>query len=415
MKTRGSPARAATRSRTRRGWPLGDERGGSLALFAVVIVAMFGMAALAIDVGMGYTAKSEAQRIADSSALAGASAFLDFPVANAVTPAETRAYEYATMNEIRNVAVVQDEVTVNVIPDSTKVRVWVTRQSIGTWFARFLGFDDLDVVGYAVAQATPAGAARCLKPFAMPDAWHDYDDDANGDDIWQDGEEWVLNSHPDDYYVPFNGSNDASATGYGSSLRGPDRDWGRQLSIKAQDPNSEYTPNPGVFLPWRLPPDDDGETCDTGGGSGGTAAGAATYRNNICTCNDSQVELNTDYEIQTGNMVGPTFQGIDELISEDPNAYWDPSANGGDGGIAGSDYGDGLNSPRVVKLAMFDPTQIEGSGMQTIQFNNFALFFIEAHDNMRDPIIGRFLYFVPGEESSGPTTGSLVRYLRLIE
>lgn len=392
-----------------------DERGATLVLMAVCIVALLGMAALAIDVGMGYTAKSEAQRIADSSALSGASAFLDFTATNAVTPAETRAYEYATMNDIRNVAVTEPEVTVQVVPDSTKVRVWVEREGIGTWFARVLGFDELTVVGYAVAQATPAGAARCLKPFAMPDAWHDYDDDANGDDLWQEGEEWVLDSHPDDYYVPFDGANDATATGYGSLLRGPERDRGRQLSIKAQDPNSEYTPNPGVFLPWRLPPDDDGGTCDSGGGSGGTAAGAATYRNNICTCNDSQVELGVDYEIQTGNMVGPTSQGIDELISEDPNAYWDPSANDGQGGVAGSDFGDGLNSPRVVKLAMFDPTQIEGSGMQTIQFNNFALFFIEAHDNMRDPIIGRFLYFVSGEESSGPTTGSLVRYLRLVE
>lgn len=415
MKMMRSETKAArSQTRLRKVWP-DDERGATLVLMAVCIVALLGMAALAIDVGMGYTAKSEAQRIADSSALSGASAFIDYTAVNAVPPAEDRAYEYATMNHIRNVAVTEPEVTVQVIPDSAKVRVWVEREGIGTWFARVIGFDELSVVGYAVAQATPAGAARCLKPFAMPDAWHDYDDDANGDDVWQEGEEWVFDSHPDDYYVPFDGSNDASATGYGSLLRGPERDWGRELSIKTQDPNSEYTPNPGVFLPWRLPPDDDGETCDTGGEGGGTEAGAATYRNNICTCNDSQVELGKDYDIQTGNMVGPTYQGIDELIDEDPNAYWDSSANDGQGGVAGSDFGDGLNSPRVVKLAMFDPTQIDGSGMQSIQFNNFALFFIEEHANRMDPIVGRFLYFVSGEESSGPTTGSLVRYLRLIE
>ncbi len=74
-----------------------------------------------------------------------------------------------------------------------------------------------------------------------------------------------------------------------------------------------------------------------------------------------------------------------------------------------------MNSPRVVKMALFDPAEIEGSGMQTISFNNFALYFIEDQQSPQDPVVGRFLYFVGGEESPGPTTGSLVRYLRLVE
>ena len=123
------------------------------------------------------------------------------------------------------------------------------------------------------------------------------------------------------------------------------------------------------------------------------------------------MELGVEYDIEPGNMVGPTFQGIDELISEDPGAYWDD----GDQSIKGSSFGDGLNSPRVVKLAMFDPSEIDGSGMQSIRFNNFGLFFIEEHRSMQDPIVGRFLFYVSGEDSPGPTTGSLVRYLRLIE
>jgi hypothetical protein len=86
------------------------------------------------------------------------------------------------------------------------------------------------------------------------------------------------------------------------------------------------------------------------------------------------------------------------------------------GGIQDSQYGgDGMTSPRVVRLAIFDPTEIEGSGMQTIRFNNFALMFIEDQQSLQDPILGRFLYYVSGEESAGPATGSLVRYLRLVE
>lgn len=393
-----------------------NERGGTLVLVAAATVALFGMAALAVDIGMGYTAKSEAERIADASALAGASAFLEFEGTDAVAPAEERAYEYALRNDIRGIPVEESEVTVEVITDSSKVRVWVERQALGTWFARLIGFDEIAVIGAAAAQATPSGAARCLKPFAVSDMWHDADDDDNNDRLWDEGEEWELGSDPDDRYARYEGPDGpADATGYGSEWRGPEQDYGRQISIKAQDPQSEYSPSPGIFLPWRLPPDDDGETCDTGGG-GTNEEGAATYRNNICTCNESQIELGVDYELEPGNMVGPTAQGIDELISEDPNAWWNPSLNDGRGGIEDSEYGDdGWNSPRVVKLALFDPTQIEGSGMQTIQFNNFALFFIEDQASRRDPIIGRFLYFVSGEDSPGGTTGSLVRYLRLVE
>jgi hypothetical protein len=393
-----------------------DERGGTLVLVAVVLVALFGLAALSVDVGMGYTAKIEAQRAADAGALAGASAFLDFQAADAVVPAEARAYDFALRNEIRNIPVDSPEVTVQVLPDSFKVRVWVERQAIGTWFARLIGFDQLTVVAMAAAQATEAGSARCLKPIALPDMWHDADDDDNGDRVWDEGEEWNLGSHPDDRYIPYEGpGGPAGATGYGSEWRGPQQDFGRQISLKSPDPNAEYVPNPGTFLPWRLPVDEDQETCDTGGG-GGQDAGAAVYRQNLCSCNDSQIELGAEYEIQTGNMVGPTAQGIDELTSEDPNAWWDPTMNDNRGGIQDSQYGgDGMTSPRVVRLAIFDPTEIEGSGMQTIRFNNFALMFIEDQQSLQDPILGRFLYYVSGEESAGPATGSLVRYLRLVE
>jgi hypothetical protein len=391
-----------------------DERGGVLVLVAVVMVALFGMAALAVDVGMGYTAKIDAQRAADAGALAGASAFLDFQAAVAVQPAEDRAYEFALRNDVRAIQVDSSEVTVQVLPDSFKVRVWVQRQSIGTWFARLIGFDQLTVLGAAAAQATEAGAARCLKPLAVPDIWHDADDDTDGDRVWDEGEEWVLGSHPDDRYIPYEGpGGPADATGYGSDWRDASQDFGRQINLKMPDPQSEYVPSPGVFLPWRIPLDEDQEPCGQGGG-GGQDAGGAVYRRNICSCNSSSIELGAEYPIEPGNMIGPTSQGVDELISEDPDAWWDPSL-GANGGIRNSAYGDGLSSPRVVKLAMFDPSQIEGSGMQTIRFNNFALMFIEDQASQHDPVVGRFLYYVSGEESAGPVTGSLARYLRLVE
>src|SRR5579884_3664034 len=53
------------------------ERGASLVLVAAVLVALLAAASLAVDLGLLYVARSQAQRAADAAALAGASAFVD--------------------------------------------------------------------------------------------------------------------------------------------------------------------------------------------------------------------------------------------------------------------------------------------------------------------------------------------------
>ncbi len=97
------------------------------------------------------------------------------------------------------------------------------------------------------------------------------------------------------------------------------------------------------------------------------------------------------------------------LIEQDPDAYWDDFAN-----TVVSDYG--MDSPRLVTVALFDPGEITQPGRQYIRFNNFARVFIEEQASNQDPVTGRFLYYVPGVGSGreGQTTGSLVRSLQLI-
>ncbi len=53
-----------------------NERGQTLVLVALAIVSLLGMAALAIDVVTLYVAHAEAQRAADSAAIAGAKMFV---------------------------------------------------------------------------------------------------------------------------------------------------------------------------------------------------------------------------------------------------------------------------------------------------------------------------------------------------
>ena len=228
-------------------------------MVAISMAALLGMLALAIDLGMGFTARSEAQRIADAAALAAGSAFLDFKPGNAVTVAEARAYDYALRNSIRGQVVDSSEVTVQVIQAERKVRVWIDRTGLGTWFARILGIDFLDVGAMAAAEATEAGTARCLKPFAVPDIWADGDQDTNpANRLWDPGEDWLFDP-AQDYYERYDGQpNNLSATGLGSEWRNTypdgsgdtyDADYGRPMEIKLSDPNTEYVPAPGLFLP----------------------------------------------------------------------------------------------------------------------------------------------------------------------
>lgn len=397
-----------------RGWRpgLGDRRGGTLVLVALSMLVLLGMGALAVDLAAAFAWRAEAQKIADSAALAGGSAFLDLPDDEAEPVARDRAYEYALMHTIKRVPVDSSEVTVQVLPDERKVRVWVDRDGIPTWFGRVLGVDEMAVGAMAAAVAADAGAARCLKPFALPDMWDDVDQD-DGDHIWEPGEDWVFDPAVDRYQkLRSFDAPQLDETGYGSQFRGSDRDWGRPIQLKSSDPNDPYNFSPGIFFPWRLPPDPGVEDCGQGGGK--TDAGGATYRNNICQCNENLITLGTPYDLQPGNMVGPTYQGIDALVDLDPDVTWDntlgPVYIGRDGTRTPA-----LSSPRIVKVALFRPDEIAGSGMQSITFNNFALMFLEGQRNAQAPVMARFMYFASGEVSAGPATGSLVRYLRLVE
>jgi putative Flp pilus-assembly TadE/G-like protein len=390
---------------------LRSERGATLILVAVAMTALFGFLALAIDLGMLYVAHSDAQRAADAAALAGASAFLDNSNSAAVGPARQRALEYAQRNTFQNGPIDSANVAITVLQDSNKVGVYIHRDSVRTLFARVLGIRTVPIAAFAAAQAIQAGAAKCLKPVAIPDMWFDANEDQNGDRVMDNGEQWVFGDNPGDRYEAFTGSNWSTATGYGSGFRnvtspGFSNDFGRQLQIKEQSPNSPYVASPGVFYPWQLPTDPNEVPCK------GSFGGASAYRNDICSCNNSSVQLGTPYPIKTGNMVGPTWQGVGELIKDDPSAYWDAATQTVKGSTFGGSW---MNSPRVVKLALFAPGQITKSGMTTITFNNFALMFIESQKTSQDPVTGRFLYYVSGSGDPGPVTGSLVKTLKLVK
>ena len=79
-----------------------DQRGQSLVLVVISLTVLLGMAALVLDLGLGWYAKRQLQASVDAAALAGAQ---ELPSsANAVA----RAHEYILKNPTRGVDGLQD-------------------------------------------------------------------------------------------------------------------------------------------------------------------------------------------------------------------------------------------------------------------------------------------------------------------
>ena len=178
------------------------ERGLVITLVAVFLLFAVGaMAVLAIDVATFYTARSEAQRAADSAALSAARALANSGMTSnpadkdLATDAEgiatSLALQVATNNEVggRNllgalnctseVCVTFNNSDANFGTDP-RVTVTVTRSDLPTFFARIFGKNLVTVQATAVAEAyNPSGANAdaagttpvapiCVKPWVLP-------------------------------------------------------------------------------------------------------------------------------------------------------------------------------------------------------------------------------------------------------
>jgi hypothetical protein len=446
------------------------ERGATAVFVAVALAALLGMVALAVDVGMLMKVRADAQRAADAAALAGAQDFLRGNPLDVRDSAADHALEYASRNYVGwkyvdtsgaifsdsgdNLIANSPEAYVQVIPDSEKVRVFVRRANTATWFGHLFGIDFVPISVKAAAQAVDAGTGKCVKPFAVPDIWDDNNDDPNNNDLedangqqgQQGGETWAFG--PEDTYSRFedpNNPNSNTWTGYGSSFRNNTadyyssdgshslyyNDYGRPMPIKMSNPQS--TPSPSYFYPWTMPYDsaDAQAYCDQNGCQAPNN-GAQWYEWNISHCNPSPVGVSTTYVQDStyldkpGDMIGPTSQGIKNLIAQDSTACWasfpDPNHPGYTTGavkkLVGTactgDYPDWESSPRVALVPLFDPNQIS-NGRTSLSFNNLAVIFIEGQQNAHAEVDGRFLFFAQSTGPLAPSTGSLIKKLELVE
>jgi Flp pilus assembly protein TadG len=156
-------------------------RGSILPMLAFAIVALCGFVALAVDLGLVMTAKTQAQNAADAAAMAGARSLDGSPSGN-VTNATANAKKVAAANQVlaSNVAEadvivvahgsyhydVKNEVFVPqippVAPDNFNLTQVTVQRGNPTAFARVLGVGSFSVTATAIAAHRPRDVSIVL-------------------------------------------------------------------------------------------------------------------------------------------------------------------------------------------------------------------------------------------------------------
>src|SRR5215216_5937213 len=80
--------------------PYAKKRGATITIVALSTAAILAMGAITVDMGMLYKMRVDAQRTADAAALAGASAYLEYPAVQARDSAYFRAWRYIAANYV---------------------------------------------------------------------------------------------------------------------------------------------------------------------------------------------------------------------------------------------------------------------------------------------------------------------------
>lgn len=141
------------------------ERGQAIVLWAFGLVAIIGVTALAIDVGVGYSTRAKAQSAADSAGYAAA--LVHLLEGGSDDAARDAAFELAEENGYNN-STADTSVVVNIPPlsgphagDTFYVEVIINDQH-STYFADVLGVDFWDVAARSVATASTTS-----KPYSI--------------------------------------------------------------------------------------------------------------------------------------------------------------------------------------------------------------------------------------------------------
>ena len=386
---------------------LRDESGMSLVFIGFGMMAFLGASMLAIDVGMLMTSRNQAQNSADAGALAGATAlyFDNYDDRSSSGPAVTSAIQAASANGVIGTPVSVTPGDVEFENDdageSNRVKVTVFRTAargnpLSTLVAKYFGMATADISATATAEASPANAMTCVKPFTIPDKWREVGSDApwSADSVYEAFDHWSnpLPAAEADVYIPAldaDGNPNPDYTGYNNSSNK-----GMRLVLRAGTGNDINT---SFYFSLSM-------TDDMGGND---------YRWNIANCNHSIYKVGDALIQEPGAMEGPTVQGIEELIARDPAAHWNDTIND----LEGTAFPGG-HSPRVFPIPLYDP-EFYDSGKRNgrnadLKTANWIGFFAESVTG--NQIYGRIIPIAGIRDKDGPKgTAAFPKSIRLVK
>ena len=312
-----------------------SERGVSILIVAVSMIFVLGMAGLGVDLASLYVGRSQAQRAADAAALAGAQALVTqgctsdtgSTISTACQAiARQRAEAVGSSNTVAGVTPTINDSDVTFPSTSTndpQIQVVVARDTahsnpMPTFFVKIFGITSANVSATAKAEAfNPSGSntnvgAQCLKPWLLPNC-----DQSRTTSSTSSGNP-NCSAGGSSYYDYFINPTTGDIQNPGIAPTGVQ---GEQIIIKPGDPSGGVA-GPSKFWPVFLPAGSVATDCPscastTSSGSGSGSASGALYRQNIECCNHNTIVCGKNIvQPITGNMVGPTEQGVDCLIHQ---------------------------------------------------------------------------------------------------
>src|SRR5262245_1459048 len=287
-----------------------DDRGAVLIHVALGVLALTAFLTIVADFGLMWTSRRQAQNSADPGAIAGGMALAydnpsDFSNSG---PAKQNAYSATQTNLVWGQAPHVD-ITTNITfplvpatwcdPDgdgvSQCVRAEVFRDQanlnpLPALFAFIVGRSQQNTRASAIAVAAGAHLSNCLMPWGVADKW------AESDGSWDPTD--TFDPPGDTYRYPGEQGPSDPGTGYKAPPATPN-DYGTELTLKVGQPGDAI--NPGWFQALDL---------------GVCGHGASCYRDEIAGCVNSPYGIGDDAPKKTGNMIGPTSQGVGDLIAK---------------------------------------------------------------------------------------------------
>jgi hypothetical protein len=401
-----------------------DETGVSLIHVALLLFVFMGLSMFVVDYGVVWVARVQAQNAADAGALAGAIArgfdeLADPPAANGA--AQQSAFAAARAHGI--LGELPTPTVSFVCPAFAPAGVQCTRvdvfrdgtnnasTALPTYFAQAFGNTSQRVRATATAWTAQGNSTDCMRPWAIADKWQDTVMPATEYNHWvrQNGNLVELNPH--DNYVP---PSSPSFTGWRVSPPAPNPpggDNGTRVTLKIGQAGQAI--ESGWFMAVDLPD-----------GLGGYPTGASEYQDNIGSCVGVSVGVGDKLPTETGNMVGPTSMGVDDLVAKDPMAVWNSTSKQIDDSCAPATCG--AFSPRIVPVVVFNVDEFQqhdvandwtGYGCPTgggcVKVVNILGFFVET-------MVGRdvtgILLTYPGQFNSGRgTVNNAAAFTRVIQ